>query len=93
MSRPPLGDPSRVPTEPISRLIRVYIAEHRDSERTTRSIIADLVDTVRHTDYHHFCTRIVYAGSKTIDRDLADRILCAIDCVEAWYTEPELAAA
>ena len=90
MSRPCPRDTTRVPCAPISRLLREYI---KSSNGTVQALSDDLAGRVEFRGGPiNFRTSIVYGGSKTIDRDLADRILCAIDCVEAWHLEPELAA-
>lgn len=91
MARPSSRDNNRVPTEPIARLVRAYIAKQvkHDKNLSRREVAVAIAESVGY-DHRNFLTRVLREGSSTIDRALADRILCAIGCVEAWHTEPSL---
>lgn len=82
-------DPGRVPCEPVARLLKAHLQRTLgESEEGKTAFIKTFAEKVgcgpgslRHA---------LEGRMKTIDRTLADRILCAIDQVEAWHTEPEL---
>lgn len=81
----------RVPSAPISRIVREYVEhlQRRSEGLSQNEILTELAARVG-MDLANFRNR-VYAGKcKSLDFFVVDRILCVIDRVEAWSTEPEL---
>jgi len=85
-----MRDGSRVPTAPIQRLVREYVArQQRLTDLHQRDIIDNLAERASYPALQ-FRKHVFFGENKTLDFWAVDRILTAMDNVQAWYCEPEL---
>lgn len=80
-----------VPAALIQPYVVEFVEEHKEFDRRERLLSPGLTTLAIKTALHFDVIERVYSGRKiSVQFDTADRILCAVGAVQAWYDEPLL---
>lgn len=75
---------------PVARFV-VLLNEHLEDVQDDEERLAGALDYLASRGVgRRLVHRLQTGATKTILFDTADTLLCALDCVEAWHSDPEL---